>query len=63
MFENRIKSLNTKPINKKGSKIIYWMQRSIRVEYNHALEYAVQMSNDLKKDLLVVCFRHYIPRG
>ncbi|MBP9478077.1 MAG: deoxyribodipyrimidine photo-lyase [Sebaldella sp.] len=54
MFENRIKSLNVKPINKKGSKIVYWMQRSIRGEYNHALEYAIQMSNDLKKDLLVV---------
>ena len=54
MFENRIKSLNTNSINKKGNKIIYWMQRSIRVEYNHALEYAIQMSNDLKKDLLVI---------
>ncbi len=54
MFENRIKSLNDKPINKKSDRIIYWMQRSVRTEYNHALEYAIQMSNDLKKDLLVV---------
>lgn len=54
MFENRIKSLNNKKINKEKEQIIYWMQRSVRTEYNHALEYAVQMSNDLKKNLLVI---------
>ena len=54
MFENRIKSLNINKINKEAHTIIYWMQRSIRTKYNHALEYAVEMANELKKDLLVI---------
>ena len=57
MFENRIKSLNNKKMDKNGEFVIYWMQRSIRSFYNHSLEYAVQIANDLKKDLLVIfCF-------
>ena len=57
MFENRIKSINNKKMDKNGDFVIYWMQRSIRSSYNHSLEYAVQIANDLKKDLLVIfCF-------
>ena len=57
MFENRIKSLNNKKMDKNGEFVIYWMQRSVRSSYNHSLEYAVQIANDLKKDLLVIfCF-------
>ncbi|MCP1223849.1 deoxyribodipyrimidine photo-lyase [Sebaldella sp. S0638] len=57
MFENRIKSLNNKKMDKNGEFVIYWMQRSIRSSCNHSLEYAVQIANDLKKDLLVIfCF-------
>ena len=57
MFENRIKSLNNKKMDKNGEFVIYWMQRSIRSSYNHSLEYAIQTANDLKKDLLVIfCF-------
>ncbi len=57
MFENRIKSINNKKMDKNGEFIIYWMQRSIRSSYNHSLEYAIHLANDLKKDLLVIfCF-------
>ena len=37
---------------KKGGFILYWMQSSQRAEYNHALEYAIDQSNNLKKPLL-----------
>ena len=57
MFENRIKSINNKKMDKNGDFIIYWMQRSIRSSYNHSLEYAIHLANDLKKNLLVIfCF-------
>ena len=36
MFENRIKSINNKKMDKNGDFIIYWMQRSIRSSYNHS---------------------------
>lgn len=49
MFENRIKSINNKKMDKNGDFIIYWMQRSIRSSYNHSLEYAIHLANDLKK--------------
>lgn len=57
MFENRIKSINNKKMNKNGDYVVYWMQRSIRSSYNHSLEYAIHLANDLKKNLLVIfCF-------
>ncbi len=52
--QQRIQCLNTLPVRKKGS-VIYWMQASQRVEYNHALEYAVRQANISGKQL-VVCF-------
>ncbi len=36
-----------------GDFVVYWMQRAQRVEYNHALEYAVERANELDKPLLV----------
>ena len=33
--------------------VLYWMQASQRTEYNHALEYAIQKSNELNKPLIV----------
>lgn len=54
MIENeRISELNNKSIKFSGRNIIYWMQSSQRVEHNHALEYAVKLSNDLKRNLIV----------
>ena len=42
--KKRIKVLNTAPMQK-GDYILYWMQQSQRAEYNHALEYAVEIAN------------------
>jgi deoxyribodipyrimidine photo-lyase len=39
---------------RKGKYVLYWMQAAQRVEYNHALEYAVYYSNSLKVPLLAV---------
>ncbi|MFO7713824.1 deoxyribodipyrimidine photo-lyase [Desulfosarcina sp.] len=49
----RIQVLNTADI-RDGAYVLYWMQQSQRVEYNHALEYAVQQANRLERMLLVV---------
>jgi deoxyribodipyrimidine photo-lyase len=51
--EERIRQLNDKCI-REGEYVLYWMQEAQRAEYNHALEYAVQRSNELGQRLLVV---------
>jgi len=33
--------------------VMYWMQASQRTEFNHALEYAIERANELKKPLIV----------
>lgn len=47
----RIKILNENTV-KKRRYVLYWMQQSQRSEYNHALEYAIEMANELKKPCL-----------
>ena len=49
----RVQRLNKKKI-RSGDYVLYWMQSAQRVEYNHALEYAVQQANELDKPLLVL---------
>jgi deoxyribodipyrimidine photo-lyase len=44
--KERIKALNRKEI-RKGGYVLYWMQASHRVEYNHALEFAILKANEL----------------
>ncbi len=51
-FTDRIKFLNSNEI-KNGKYIVYWMQASQRVEYNHVLEYSILKANDLNLPLLV----------
>ena len=41
----RVRKLNERSIQK-GRFILYWMQASQRVEYNHALEYAIRQANE-----------------
>lgn len=48
----RVKILNDKDVAS-GDYVVYWMQASVRVHYNHALEYAIHLSNKLKKPLIV----------
>lgn len=49
----RIQKLNNLPLNNNGNFIVYWMQSSNRTEFNHALEYAIEKSNELHKPLIV----------
>jgi deoxyribodipyrimidine photo-lyase len=66
---SRIKTLSSKPASK-GEYVVYWMQAAQRSEYNHALEYAIEHANRLRKPVVVlfclVCNypeaneRHYI---
>jgi deoxyribodipyrimidine photo-lyase len=48
----RVGALNRKRIGK-GRYVLYWMQASQRIEYNHALEYAILEANELNKPLVV----------
>ena len=50
--QGRIENLNYKR-NVVRPYVVYWMQSAQRVEYNHALEYAIQKANILKKPLVV----------
>jgi len=50
--KERVKVLNQKGI-KKGKYVLYWMQASQRVEYNHALEFSILKANELRQPLIV----------
>lgn len=47
----RIKEKNS--FNPSGSYLVYWMQQSQRFSYNHALNTAISLANQYKKDLIV----------
>lgn len=50
--KERIRHLNHKEI-RKGFYVLYWMQASQRVEYNHALEYTIIQANKLMQPVVV----------
>lgn len=50
--QERVKALNSKTVRNRDY-VVYWMQQSQRVEYNHALEYAVLQANKLNRPLVV----------
>jgi deoxyribodipyrimidine photo-lyase len=50
--EERIKPLNARA-RARGAYVLYWMQNSVRAEYNHALEYAIREANDLEQPVVV----------
>ncbi|MGZ5019390.1 MAG: deoxyribodipyrimidine photo-lyase [Chthoniobacterales bacterium] len=52
--QTRLMLLNNREIAR-GDYVLYWMQQAQRAVFNHALEYAVSRSNELKQPLLV-CF-------
>ena len=52
MEDLRVKRLNDQNI-RDGDFVLYWMQSSQRIEYNHALEYSISKSNKLNRSLLV----------
>lgn len=51
--KERIHLLNNKDENSEGKYILYMMQSSQRIYYNHALNYAIEKANDYKKPLIV----------
>jgi deoxyribodipyrimidine photo-lyase len=48
----RVKPLNHEAATT-GEYVLYWMQASVRAEYNHALEYAIREANDLGQPVVV----------
>lgn len=52
-FAGRVTELNSNPV-RDGNYVLYWMQRSQRVQFNHALEFAVGKANILDLPVLVV---------
>ena len=49
----RVQVLNQDPVHRSGAYVLYWMQQSQRAGWNHALEYAAALANELGKPLLV----------
>jgi Deoxyribodipyrimidine photolyase len=52
-FKGRVKALNDGKFNKNGKFVIYWMSQSHRANFNHSLEFAIDLSNAYRKPLLV----------
>jgi deoxyribodipyrimidine photo-lyase len=50
----RIQPLQITARNPRGLYVLYWMQQSQRVQFNHALEFAVRTANDRNQPLMVV---------
>ncbi len=53
-MNERIKKLNDKPINTHGKFIVYSMEASQRVMFNHAIEFAISLANEYKKPLITI---------
>jgi deoxyribodipyrimidine photo-lyase len=49
----RVQTLNDADVRPIGGYVLYWMQQAQRTELNHALEYAIHRSNELRRPLLV----------
>lgn len=52
IHDTRIHDLNSKEVQS-GSYLIYWMQQSQRVNYNHALEFTIREANKLVLPVIV----------
>lgn len=53
-MQTRVKKLNSKQLNLSGKYFVYIMEASQRAYFNHALEFAIMLSNEYKKPLIVV---------
>lgn len=51
-FYNRIKEIEG-TIKNDGNYVLYWMQQSQRVVYNHSLSLAIELANSMSKPLVV----------
>ena len=54
IHEQRVRALNDAPVGA-GGHVLYWMQASVRADWNHALEYAIREANRLDRPL-IACF-------
>ena len=50
-FLNRVQLLNSEKLSDNGY-VLYWMQSSVRTDFNHALEYAIRTANRLNRPLV-----------
>lgn len=61
-INERVVALYDKPVNTKARFVLYWMQMYKRVEYNHALIWAIRKANELKLPLVVYeGLKYYYP--
>ncbi|MDZ4727804.1 MAG: deoxyribodipyrimidine photolyase [Leptospira sp.] len=51
--KERIRRLNSLPVNDNGKYILYWMQAYRRFDSNHAFSYALHLAKSQKKELIV----------
>lgn len=54
MHPDRLRHLYQENKDDNGEYILYWMQRSQRVNYNHCLSHAIRLANANKLPLVVV---------
>lgn len=59
MHRDRIKIIQKVHQNSRGKYILYWMQSAQRIQYNHALNYAIKQANE--KDLPVIVMFNIVP--
>ncbi len=52
--EERVQFLNDEEIAESGAYVLYWMQHTQRARMNHALEFAIRRSNELRIPILAV---------
>jgi deoxyribodipyrimidine photo-lyase len=52
--EIRIRRLNDAPINGEGDFVLYWMTATRRLEWNYALDHAVNAARTLSKPLVIL---------
>ncbi len=53
MENQRVKKIIDTSVNQEGKYVLYWMQQSQRIQYNHALNFAIERANELGISLLV----------
>lgn len=59
MNDKRVRSI-LQTDEPKGDYVLYWMQQSQRIHFNHALEHATRLANHYKKPLIVLfCLTTY----
>jgi deoxyribodipyrimidine photo-lyase len=61
-INERVVQLNDAEVNKRARYVLYWMQMYKRVDYNHALIWAIRKANELKLPLVVYeGLKYYYP--